>query len=39
MLKIIMETNPGYKDQTKPLIQEGQEIEAIISSIIQKSKQ
>lgn len=38
-LKIIMETNPGYKDQTKPLIQEGQEIEAIISSIIQKSKQ
>jgi len=37
-LKIIAETNPGYKIRMESLIQEGQEIEAIISSIIQKSK-
>lgn len=37
-LKIITETNLGYKERMKPLIQEGKEIEAIISSIIQKSK-
>jgi len=37
-LKIIIETNPGYLDRIKPLIKEGQEIEAIVSSIIQKSK-
>ena len=38
-LKIIAETNPGYKIRMKPLVQEGEEIEAIISSIVQKSKQ
>lgn len=37
-LKIIEEVNPGYKNQMQALIQEGHEIEAIISSIIQKSK-
>lgn len=38
-LKIIEEVNPSYQNKMKSLIQEGQEIEAIISSIIQKSKQ
>lgn len=37
-LKIIAEMNPGHKDQMKSLMQEGGEIEAILSSIIQKSK-
>jgi len=37
-LKIIAEMNQGYKDRMKGLIQEGQEIEAIISSIVLKSK-
>lgn len=37
-LQIIAETNSGYKKRIEPLIQEGQEIEAIVSSIIQKTK-
>lgn len=37
-LKIIYETNPRLQMRMNPLIQEGHEIEAIISSIIQKLK-
>jgi len=37
-LQIIAETNSGYKNRMEPLIKEGQEIEAIVSSIIQKTK-
>lgn len=37
-LRVIAETNSGYKKRMESLIQEGQEIEAIISSIIMKSK-
>ena len=37
-LKVIDEMNLGYVDKINPLIQEGQEIEAIVSSIVQKSK-
>lgn len=37
-LKIISETNPSLKNKMLLLIQEGQEIEAIISSIVQKGK-
>ena len=37
-LKIISETNPRLQTRMNPLIQEGHEIEAIISSIIQKLK-
>lgn len=37
-LKIIFETNPRLQTRMNPLIQEGHEIEAIISSIIQKLK-
>lgn len=37
-LRLISETNTGYKKRIESLIQEGNEIEAIISAIIQKSK-
>lgn len=37
-LKIIEEMNNGYKKRMQHLIQEGKEIEAIVSSIVQKSK-
>ena len=37
-LKIISETNPRLQTRMNPLLQEGHEIEAIISSIIQKLK-
>lgn len=38
-LSIISETNAGFKHRMESLIQEGKEIEAIVSSIILKSKQ
>lgn len=37
-LCIIAETNNGFKKRMQSLIQEGKEIESIVSSIIQKSK-
>ncbi len=36
-LKMISATNPGYSKRMEPLIKEGQEIEAIVSSILIKS--
>jgi len=37
-LKIIAETNPSFKNKMLSLLQEGKEIEAIVSSIIQKGR-
>jgi len=37
-LQVIAETNEGFKQRMNQLVQEGREIEAIISSIIQKKK-
>lgn len=37
-LKIIAATNPGFQERLEPLLQEGKEIEAIVSSIVQKSR-
>ena len=37
-LNLIAATNPGFQKKMTDLIDEGREIEAIISSIIQKSK-
>ncbi len=37
-LRLIADTNPTIADKMGPIIQEGQEIAAIISSIINKSR-
>jgi len=38
-LQLMHATNPGFQAKMIPLINEGKEIEAIISAIVQKSKQ
>lgn len=37
-LKVIHSINPGYQKRMEPLLQEGSEIEAIVSAIVEKAK-